>query len=281
MAARRTASRSTRTSSCTRTSTRCSRPAGAGRSAARSLDYEIDGVVVKINDYEVQQALGVVGREPRWSIAFKFAPTTAVTKLEKIGVNVGRTGNLIPWAIARARPGQRRDGQQGDAPQRGGPRAQGHPRGRPGRDHARGRRDPAGRLPDHPAAHRQGEALPAARRSARRAGRRPSSRRARSGPAARTATTARDRSLQALKHFVSQGRDGHRGLRREARLSASTRRGSCARCRTSTASRSSSSSSSRGSSASRPRTSSPRSSAPRSSRSTACCTRSASRASAT
>jgi DNA ligase (NAD+) len=63
------------------------------------LDYEIDGVVVKINDYDTQRALGVVGREPRWSIAFKFAPTTAVTKLLKIGVNVGRTGNLIPWAM--------------------------------------------------------------------------------------------------------------------------------------------------------------------------------------
>jgi DNA ligase (NAD+) len=63
------------------------------------LDYEIDGVVVKINDYETQQMLGVVGREPRWSIAYKFAPTTAVTKLVKIGVNVGRTGNLIPWAM--------------------------------------------------------------------------------------------------------------------------------------------------------------------------------------
>jgi DNA ligase (NAD+) len=63
------------------------------------LDYEIDGVVVKINDYETQAALGVVGREPRWAIAFKFAPTTAVTKLQRIGVNVGRTGNLIPFAI--------------------------------------------------------------------------------------------------------------------------------------------------------------------------------------
>jgi DNA ligase (NAD+) len=63
------------------------------------LDYEIDGVVIKINDYAVQQALGVVGREPRFAIAFKFAPTTAVTKLEKINVNVGRTGNLIPWAL--------------------------------------------------------------------------------------------------------------------------------------------------------------------------------------
>jgi DNA ligase (NAD+) len=63
------------------------------------LDYEIDGVVVKINDYETQAALGVVGREPRWAIAYKFAPTTAVTKLVKIGVNVGRTGNLIPFAM--------------------------------------------------------------------------------------------------------------------------------------------------------------------------------------
>ncbi|PWU25262.1 MAG: NAD-dependent DNA ligase LigA [Candidatus Rokuibacteriota bacterium] len=63
------------------------------------LDYEIDGVVVKINDYEVQSLLGVVGREPRFAIAFKFAPTTAVTKLLEIGVNVGRTGNLIPYAI--------------------------------------------------------------------------------------------------------------------------------------------------------------------------------------
>jgi len=63
------------------------------------LDYEIDGVVVKINDYETQSLLGVVGREPRFAIAFKFAPTTAVTKLQEIGVNVGRTGNLIPYAI--------------------------------------------------------------------------------------------------------------------------------------------------------------------------------------
>jgi DNA ligase (NAD+) len=64
-----------------------------------SLDYEIDGVVVKIDDFETQAALGVVGREPRWSIAFKFAPTTAVTKLVKIGVNVGRTGNMVPFAM--------------------------------------------------------------------------------------------------------------------------------------------------------------------------------------
>jgi DNA ligase (NAD+) len=64
-----------------------------------NLDYEIDGVVIKINDYDTQSVLGVVGREPRFAIAFKFAPTTAVTKLVEIGVNVGRTGNLIPFAI--------------------------------------------------------------------------------------------------------------------------------------------------------------------------------------
>jgi DNA ligase (NAD+) len=63
------------------------------------LDFEIDGVVVKVNDFATQRELGVVGREPRWAIAFKFSPTTAVTKLNKIGVNVGRTGHLVPFAM--------------------------------------------------------------------------------------------------------------------------------------------------------------------------------------
>ena len=63
------------------------------------LDFEIDGVVVKVNDFGTQRELGVVGREPRWAIAFKFSPTTAVTRLDKIGVNVGRTGNMVPYAM--------------------------------------------------------------------------------------------------------------------------------------------------------------------------------------
>jgi DNA ligase (NAD+) len=50
-----------------------------------SLDFEIDGAVVKVNDAELQRRLGVVGREPRWAIAWKFAPTTAVTRLREIG----------------------------------------------------------------------------------------------------------------------------------------------------------------------------------------------------
>jgi DNA ligase (NAD+) len=63
------------------------------------LDFEIDGVVVKIDDFEIQRRLGVVGREPRWAIAFKFSPTTAVTRLREIAVNVGRTGNMVPFAV--------------------------------------------------------------------------------------------------------------------------------------------------------------------------------------
>jgi DNA ligase (NAD+) len=63
------------------------------------LDYDIDGVVVKVDSYAEQDLLGVVGRDPRWAIAFKFPPTTATTRLLDIGINVGRTGNLNPFAM--------------------------------------------------------------------------------------------------------------------------------------------------------------------------------------
>jgi DNA ligase (NAD+) len=63
------------------------------------LDYEIDGVVVKIDERALWRELGVVGREPRWAIAWKFAPTTATTKLKEIVWNVGRTGHLVPFAL--------------------------------------------------------------------------------------------------------------------------------------------------------------------------------------
>ena len=63
------------------------------------LDYEIDGLVIKVDDVALQRALGVVGREPRWAVAFKFPPTQATTKLRDIAVNVGRTGVLTPFAV--------------------------------------------------------------------------------------------------------------------------------------------------------------------------------------
>ena len=63
------------------------------------LGYEIDGVVVKVNDLEIQSELGYVGREPRWAVAYKFPPTQATTKLKSIEINVGRTGSLNPYAV--------------------------------------------------------------------------------------------------------------------------------------------------------------------------------------
>ncbi|MGD0471803.1 MAG: NAD-dependent DNA ligase LigA [Candidatus Velthaea sp.] len=64
-----------------------------------ALDYEIDGVVVKVDDLGIQARLGHVGKDPRWAIAFKFRAREATTKLLDIGVNVGRTGTLNPFAI--------------------------------------------------------------------------------------------------------------------------------------------------------------------------------------
>ncbi len=64
-----------------------------------SLEFEIDGVVVKVNQVELQRRLGSVGREPRWAIAWKFAPTTAVTRLKQIGWNPGKFGDLHPYAM--------------------------------------------------------------------------------------------------------------------------------------------------------------------------------------
>jgi DNA ligase (NAD+) len=64
-----------------------------------ALDFEIDGVVVKVDDVEQQRRLGVSGRDPRWAIAWKFPPTTAVTRLNDIQWNVGKFGDLHPFAV--------------------------------------------------------------------------------------------------------------------------------------------------------------------------------------
>lgn len=63
------------------------------------LPYEADGVVVKVNSLTQQERLGFAGREPRWAIAYKFPATQATTKLLDIGINVGRTGSINPYAI--------------------------------------------------------------------------------------------------------------------------------------------------------------------------------------
>jgi len=63
-----------------------------------TLDYDIDGVVLKIDETDAWQTLGVVGREPRWATAFKYPPQQRTTRLKAIHVNVGRTGVLTPFA---------------------------------------------------------------------------------------------------------------------------------------------------------------------------------------
>jgi DNA ligase (NAD+) len=62
------------------------------------LDYEIDGIVIKVDSFDQQRRLGALHDRPRWARAFKWAPMTAETTLNKIHIRVGRTGALNPWA---------------------------------------------------------------------------------------------------------------------------------------------------------------------------------------
>jgi DNA ligase (NAD+) len=63
------------------------------------LDYEIDGIVIKVDSFDQQRRLGSLHDRPRWARAFKWAPMTAQTKLLQIAIRVGRTGALNPWAM--------------------------------------------------------------------------------------------------------------------------------------------------------------------------------------
>lgn len=66
--------------------------------ARHSLEHEIDGVVIKVDQFAMQSILGATSRAPRWAIAYKFAPEEVVTKLLDIKVSVGRTGRVTPFA---------------------------------------------------------------------------------------------------------------------------------------------------------------------------------------
>src|SRR5215207_1403645 len=63
------------------------------------LDYEIDGIVIKVDSFAQQERLGALHQRPRWARAYKWAPMTAQTRLSKILIRVGRTGALNPWAL--------------------------------------------------------------------------------------------------------------------------------------------------------------------------------------
>ena len=63
------------------------------------LDYEIDGIVIKVNEFFLQEKLGTISRSPRWALAYKFPPRQAITKIIEIKLQVGRTGAITPVAI--------------------------------------------------------------------------------------------------------------------------------------------------------------------------------------
>ena len=94
-----TASARTRTPNGSTRSRRLRRPAATGRRNAKELDYEIDGIVVKVDSLAQQAVLGSLHSRPRWARAYKWAPATAETTLHQIAIRVGRTGALNPWAI--------------------------------------------------------------------------------------------------------------------------------------------------------------------------------------
>jgi len=64
-----------------------------------TLPYEADGIVVKVNQLDLQSQLGDAGREPRWAIAYKFPAVQGTTRLKEIAISVGRTGTLNPYAV--------------------------------------------------------------------------------------------------------------------------------------------------------------------------------------
>ncbi|MFQ5987551.1 MAG: NAD-dependent DNA ligase LigA, partial [Dehalococcoidia bacterium] len=64
-----------------------------------NIEFEADGIVIKVNSFDLQRQLGVVGHDPRWAVAYKFPAIQATTHLLDIGISVGRTGSLNPFAI--------------------------------------------------------------------------------------------------------------------------------------------------------------------------------------
>ena len=225
-----TASARTRTRSGSRRSPRSPLRASSGRAGAAELDYEIDGIVIKLDSFAQQERLGALHERPRWARAFKWAPSTAVTTLNKIHIRVGRTGALNPWAelepvqvggvtVSNATLHNEEDINRKE-----------HPRGRP-RDRAAGRRrDPAGRRAGR---RRTGPARSTGRcrRTARSAASRSSSPRARSSTVARTAPARR---VGSRRSSTGSARRWTSTASASSSSASSGTRDCCARCPTST-----------------------------------------------
>ena len=207
-----TASRSTTTSRCSSDEDEVVEQCQAWEERRGALDFEIDGVVVKVDDLELQRRLGTVGRDPRWAVAWKFPPTTKVTTLHDVFWNVGKYGDLHPFGALEPVHVGGVTVKLATLHNEEDLRAQGHPRGRRG--------------------HRHCAPATSSRRSSRRR-RTPSSARTAATPPLPPAelpvcdtptikpegevfTNCPNRGgcpgqrWQLLKHFASRGRDGHR-----------------------------------------------------------------------
>ncbi len=110
-----------------------------------SVDWEIDGTVIKVDQVALQQELGATSHAPRWAIAYKFPPEERTTLLRAIDVHTGRTGTVDAVRRPGAGARERRHDHDGHPAQRGRGRAQGRARGRHGDRASRGRRHPGGR----------------------------------------------------------------------------------------------------------------------------------------
>ncbi len=197
------------------TSTPRSRPASRGTSRRGGLDYDIDGMVVKVNSLEQQARLGSTAKSPRWGIAYKFPAESVRTVVLGIEVQVGRTGKLTPVAILEPVFVVRVDRLEGDAPQRGRDRAARRPRRRHGGDREGRGGHPEGRGRREVEAEGQAQALQDARDVSRRAASPSSSPTARSTRGART-SRARRGSRGASSTSPSRGAMDIRGLGRGA-----------------------------------------------------------------
>src|SRR5690606_38694277 len=72
---------------------------GKAETGRHDMDYQTDGVVVKVNSLADQEALGYTAKAPRWAIAYKFPPEEQITTLRDIMINIGRTGAATPFAV--------------------------------------------------------------------------------------------------------------------------------------------------------------------------------------
>ena len=171
-----------------RPSTRCGRSSSSSPSERHTFGFEVDGVVVKVDDIEQRRALGSTAKAPRWAIAYKMPPIEQQTILRAIEVNVGRTGKATPFAVLEPVAVAGRDDHQRHPAQRDPGAGQGRAGGRHGDRPAGRRRDPRGRRAACPTSGRRARRPGPCRRPARPAASRSSGPRARATTSARTST---------------------------------------------------------------------------------------------